>query len=96
MYEIDCRQVESFEDLIAAFNSGLIEHVGGKWNGNLDALNDYLSWPEPCPCVLVILGREQCVRMLNFKANERHGKNIWPLIEEILASNGEWVHVEYK
>lgn len=96
MYEVDCREVESFDDLIAAFNSGLIELVGGKWNGNLDAFNDYLSWPESCPYVLVVLGREQCVRALNFKANPRHERNIWPLIEEILAENQEWVHVEYK
>lgn len=96
MYEVDCREVRSFEDLIAAFNRGLIELVGGKWNGNLDAFNDYLSWAESCPYKLVVLGREQCAQALNFKASPRHERQIWPLIEEILANNQEWVHVEYK
>jgi len=96
MFEIDCRKVECFDDLVAAFNCGLIELIGGKWNGNLDAFNDYLSWPESSPYTLVVLGRDQCERVLNFKANPRHEKHIWPLIQEILADNREWVHVEYR
>lgn len=96
MYVVDCRKVESFDDLISAFNSGFIELVGGKWTGNLDALNDYLSWPESCPYDLVVLGREQCTRVLNFKAHSRHEKHVWSLIEEILADNQERVHVEYR
>ena len=42
----DGRRVRSFDDFVAATNAGLIESVGGRWNGNLDAFNDYLSWPE--------------------------------------------------
>jgi hypothetical protein len=45
-FTIDGTLVKSFEDFVVAMNSGLIEAVGGKWNGNLDAFNDYLSWPE--------------------------------------------------
>lgn len=45
-FTIDGRQVMSFDDFVAAMNAGLIEGVGGLWNGNLDAFNDYLSWPE--------------------------------------------------
>ena len=44
-FTIDGRWVNSFDDFVAATNAGLIEGVGGKWNGNLDAFNDYLSWP---------------------------------------------------
>jgi len=45
-FSIDGREVKSFDEFVAATNAGLIESVGGKWNGNLDAFNDYLSWPE--------------------------------------------------
>lgn len=96
MYIVDCREIQSFEDLIRAFNQGFVRQVGGNWNGNLDGLNDYLSWPEKVPYELVILGSARCSKILNFKASERHDKNLWPLIREILDSNQEWVHVEYR
>lgn len=96
MYVIDCREVRSFEDLIEKFNKGFIESAGGKWNGHLDALNDYLSWPEQMPYEMVILGTENCARVLNFKVSERHEKEIWPLIVEILCTNTDCVHVEFK
>ena len=28
------------------FNRGFITDVGGDWNGNLDAFNDYLGWAD--------------------------------------------------
>jgi len=43
---MDLGKVTSFADAIEAFNEGLIERCGGRWNGNLDAFNDYLSWPN--------------------------------------------------
>jgi len=46
VFTIDGRAVKSFDDFIAAMNTGFVRHVGGDWNGNLDALNDYLSWPD--------------------------------------------------
>ncbi len=45
-FTIEGRRVKSFDDFVAATNVGLIESIGGRWNGNLDAFNDYLSWPE--------------------------------------------------
>ena len=95
-YVVDCRAVQSFEDLIDEFNKGFISLVGGKWNGNLDALNDYLSWPEQSPYDLTILGAARCSEVLNFKANERHEKALWPLIQEILADNQDHARVELK
>lgn len=96
MYQVDCRQVRSYEDLVEAFNKAFIELVGGKWNGNLDALNDYLSWPEPNPYELVILGADHCANVFDYRANERHEKNLWPLLQEILTTNEAWVHVVFK
>jgi hypothetical protein len=45
-FAIDGRRVRSFDEFVDAANAGFIESVGGKWNGNLDAFKDYLSWPE--------------------------------------------------
>ena len=42
-FTIDGRRVGSFEDFIEATNLGFVEQIGGRWNGNLDAFNDYLS-----------------------------------------------------
>ena len=35
-----------FAGFIIEFNRGFVSHVGGDWNGNLDAFNDYLSWAD--------------------------------------------------
>src|SRR3954469_3340056 len=45
-FTIDGALVKSFDEFVVAMNSGLIEALGRKWNGNLDAFRDYLSWPE--------------------------------------------------
>ena len=67
-FTIDCSQVKSFEDFVHATNSGFIERVNGLWNGNLDALNDYLKWPEDEEYELELLGAENCARNLGHAA----------------------------
>jgi len=67
-YILDLGDVESFEDFIEKCNKGFIESVGGKWNGSLDAFNDYLSWPEPNPYTLVLLGENSCRKALGHAA----------------------------
>ena len=47
---------------------GFVELVGGKWNGNLDAFNDYLSWPEEEEYELELLDAASCVRNLGHAA----------------------------
>jgi len=96
MAQVDCRHISSYSDFIEAFNKALFEPSGGKWDGNLDAFDDYLSWPEPSPYQLVILGTDQCAKVLNYKSSERHAKELWPLLVEILQENTEWVRVEFK
>ena len=96
MYQVDCRKINSYEDFIDAFNKAFIEPVGGKWHGNLDAFNDYLSWPDPTPYHLVILGTEHCAEILNYKVKEYHEKELWNILKEILQDNSEWVTVEFK
>ena len=45
-YKIDGDKISDYATFIAEFNRGFIFHVGGNWNGNLDAFNDYLSWAD--------------------------------------------------
>jgi hypothetical protein len=95
-YEVDCQQVQTYDDFVEAFNRAFIETFGGRWNGNLDAFNDYLSWPEEVPYQLVIHGSDQCAKALNYKANDRHEKELWATLQEIFADNKEWAHVLFK
>lgn len=46
VYEINGANFSDFAGFIVEFNRGFINHVGGNWNGNLDAFNDYLSWAD--------------------------------------------------
>lgn len=95
-YEIDCRQIQTYDDFVEAFNGAFIETFGGRWSGNLDALNDYLSWPEEVPYQLVVLGSDQCAKVLNYKASDLHEKSLWATLQEILTDNREWAHVLFK
>jgi len=65
-YSIDCRSVKSFDDFIAAVNAGFVQHLGGLWNGNLDAFNDYLYWDGDFQ--LELLGAENCAAQLGHPA----------------------------
>ena len=67
-FTIDGRGVRSLDDFVDATNVGLIEQVGGKWDGNLDAFNDYLSWPEEAEYELELLGAAICSRSLGHAA----------------------------
>lgn len=67
-FTIDGRGVRSFDDFVEATNVGFVEQVGGKWNGNLDAFNDYLSWPEEEEYELQLLDSAGCSRNLGHAA----------------------------
>jgi hypothetical protein len=60
--------VRSFDDFVEATNLGFIEPVGGSWNGNLDAFNDYLSSPEEAEYELEVLDASSCARNLGHAA----------------------------
>jgi hypothetical protein len=85
-YTINLAEVRTFADLIAAFNAGLIARVGGHWNGNLDALNDYLYWPEPHPYGLLLVGWARCAAALA-EVRGPDGGAIPVIIEEFLRDN---------
>jgi hypothetical protein len=65
-YIVDVSAATSWADFIAAFNEGFIGPVGGgEWNGNLDAFNDYLWWPDEHPYRLVVRGWHACAPPVN-------------------------------
>jgi hypothetical protein len=67
-YTVDGRGVRSFDDFITAMNLGLVQPAGGLWHGNLDALNDYLSWPDDAEYELELLGAGNCIATLGHEA----------------------------
>ena len=70
-FTIDARRVRSFPEFVEAVNAGLIRPVGGEWHGNLDAFNDYLSWPDDEQYELVIVRADHCARALGHRAKAR-------------------------
>lgn len=67
-YTIDCTSVESFENFVKAANAGLIQPSDGNWSGNLDAFNDYLSWPPESEYELEIHGATKVAESLGHAA----------------------------
>ena len=54
--------------LFRSMNDGFVRPTGGDWNGNLDAFNDYLKWPEESEYELEISGSDQCAGALGHDA----------------------------
>ncbi len=95
MVIIDCSKINDFEEFIHIFNTMLINPLGGHWNGNLDAFNDFLSWPED-KYKLVLLGSSRCKEVLNYQQSNHHESSLWTLLQEILNDNQTWVDVEFR
>ena len=85
-YVVDLSAVTSWTDFIAAFNEGFVEQVGGSgWNGNLDAFDDYLWWPDEHPYNLVIRGWTACANAVNqHKAPD--GQPVLDVVAEIFRT----------
>lgn len=88
-FRIDCSTIESYEDFIRAFNVGMIRSLGGEWNRNLDAFNDYLSWPDDVPYQISLVGSLRCEATLSYKRNPDDLKSLWSIIKEIFDDNNE-------
>ncbi len=85
-YVVDVSAAASWADFIAAFNEGFVRPVGGEWKGNLDALNDYLWWPDEHPYRLVIRGWQACAPAVNqYKIWDQ--RPILEVIAEIFQDN---------
>jgi len=95
IFRIDCSNIDSYEDFIEAFNTGRIRSVRGEWNGNLDAFNDYLSWPDDFPYQISLIGSSRCEATLNYKRNPDDLRSLWSIIKEIFDDNKKGVVVSY-
>lgn len=86
-FHVDLSDVKSWAEFVAAFNKGFIKPVGGEgWEGNLDALNDYLWWPSETPYRLVIDGWEKCRRAVN-EHKSFDGRPVLDVVMEIFRDN---------
>ena len=65
---VDCSAVTSFADFISAFNAGFCSLIDGEWSGNMDAFDDYLSWPTEPQYTLRILSSNTCREALGHQA----------------------------
>mgnify|MGYP007122133622 CR=1 FL=1 len=72
--------------MIAAFNDGLIRPVAGEGRGNLDASNDYLSWPTADSYKLTILGRTVCCLHTD-PQKAPDGRPMMDVVAEVLQDN---------
>ena len=45
-YVIDGKNFQDFSGFVEEFNRVFISQFDSLWGGNLDAFNDYLSWPD--------------------------------------------------
>jgi hypothetical protein len=86
-YVVDVSAAQSWSDFIKAFNDGFIRVIGGgEWNGNLDAFNDYLYWPDEHPYELVLRGWKECAHLLQ-ERRSGNGRPVLEGIEEIFRAN---------
>ena len=78
-YRINLHDVRKMSAFVAAFNDGLIERAGGRWNGqSWDAFNDYLSWPPEESYSLLLDGWSHCSAL---------DRRDLATFEEVLAAN---------
>lgn len=85
-YRINLAGVRSFDEFIGAFNAGMIRSIGGRWNGNLDALNDYLSWPEPDSYRLRLVDWNGCAKTLA-QSESPDDRAVISAVREVFADN---------
>jgi hypothetical protein len=46
VFEFNADSFDDFDGFIREFNRVFVSQLGTEWNGNLDAFNDYLYWPD--------------------------------------------------
>jgi hypothetical protein len=88
-FTVNLGQVTSWTDFIDAFNRDFIRPVCGSdwdWNGNLDAFNDVLWWPDPHPYSLVLVGWKSCFTVVN-QHRAPDGRPVLEVIDEIFRDN---------
>jgi len=92
-YVIDLSTVNSWQDFVNAFNRDFIFPMGNaQWNGNLDAFNDFLWWPDEHPYRITLRGWSACYAAVNqYRAAD--GRAILEVICMIFDDNPQVVVV---
>lgn len=93
VFELDCRDVKNFSEFISEVNVKFLSRIGAStmWNGNLDALNDFLSWPG-VPYQVVILGSQSLEKALSQKSPDGE-LTLYDHLLDIFLSNSDLVRL---
>jgi hypothetical protein len=67
-YSIDFKGCENFNDFIIRWNRNMFNSFEYEWNGNLDAFNDLLSWPENT-YQIELINFEDAIKSLSYSEN---------------------------
>lgn len=97
VFEIDCRQVRSFSEFVAEVNLKFLSRIPTSipWNGNLDAFNDFLSWPGRRYQV-VLKGTAQLEKALSEKKNDDEELTLFDHVIDIFLSHSDLVRLHLK
>jgi hypothetical protein len=95
-FELDCSGVASYGDFIAEVNRSFIKPIDASisWNGNLDALNDFLSWPEGKYEVIFIKSENFKDALSNARTIEE--ETLYDQIIDVFLSNADCVRLRFK
>jgi hypothetical protein len=85
IYVVDLTECSTWVDVIKAFNVGFVRSARGEWKGNLDAFNDYLSWPDHHYELIVREWQGCWTRLASDLFHD--GRPILHTVGEILAEN---------
>lgn len=95
-FEIDGLRIHDFSSFVREMNVGFICSLDGSpaWDGNLDALNDYLRWPKN-PCRLVFTNSLNIQRALQ-AGDPTMVPDIYKVILNIFEDNCDTVELILK
>jgi len=98
IYVIDGSRFHDYSGLRTEFNNVVLANFDLKWNGGLDAFNDFLSWPDG-PWIMVWKNSELSRRNLGYDAMAKlwerflttcHPTNVVSMTEKLKAAqNGQ-------
>lgn len=92
-FDIDGKKVTDYTSFVSEMNQNFISKIEGNvgWNGNLDAFNDYLSWPDTEFCVR-IRNSDSVKQVLSKEL--KNNRNVWEILIEIFKDNSDWAKLE--
>ena len=94
IYEIDGNKIKDIDSFVLEMNVSFFSKIeGANWRGNLNAFNDYLSWPTS-KYKIIIRNSENCKKALDIQYSSASDQTYWEAIMEIFLDNKQYVEVE--